>query len=143
MLVDFQRKPRSGDLAVGQIRCPLCQGDLVRARRRSVDRLRSLFVPVKRYRCENFRCQWEGNVSSRRATGAAGNAPVEGDIGGWSDHVPVAFVVSMVLAVAGIAFVLMFSTMESTFWFDEGERNTSSSFYEPTPERSAPRTASR
>ncbi len=47
--------------------CPCCQGKLLRERRRIVDRLRSLIRPVKRYRCENFACQWVGNMANADA----------------------------------------------------------------------------
>lgn len=47
-----------------QVTCPCCQGKLVRERRRIVNRLRSLMRPVKRYRCENFACQWRGNIAN-------------------------------------------------------------------------------
>src|SRR5205823_585981 len=42
--------------------CPLCGERLVRMRRRSVDRLLSVFFRVYRFRCVNFQCQWEGSV---------------------------------------------------------------------------------
>ena len=48
--------------------CPHCGGDLMRIRRRPVDRLLSVFVPVRRFRCVNFRCIWEGNVRRSRCT---------------------------------------------------------------------------
>ena len=46
--------------------CPLCaDGNLIRIRRRAIDRLLSLFGLVYRYRCPNFSCQWEGNLRVR------------------------------------------------------------------------------
>lgn len=39
----------------------MCKGWLIRIWRRPVDRLYSYFVPVHRFRCENFSCGWEGN----------------------------------------------------------------------------------
>jgi len=42
--------------------CPLCHGTLIRTPRRPIDRLRSLFTPVQRFRCERFTCQWVGNI---------------------------------------------------------------------------------
>lgn len=56
-----------GDRAADHIRhiqrsCPLCHGTLIRTPRRPVDRLRSLFTPVQRFRCERFTCQWVGNI---------------------------------------------------------------------------------
>ncbi|MCD6290876.1 MAG: hypothetical protein J7M34_10275 [Anaerolineae bacterium] len=40
--------------------CPVCGGPLHRIHRRPVDRLISLFVPVRRYRCRNRDCRWTG-----------------------------------------------------------------------------------
>lgn len=40
--------------------CPICGGYSVRIRRRSIDRFRSLFGLVYRYKCQN--CQWQGNI---------------------------------------------------------------------------------
>lgn len=48
--------------SVVEIPCPRCQSVAYRVRRRWVDRLTSLFRPVRRYRCQEFRCAWEGNV---------------------------------------------------------------------------------
>ena len=147
MRVDPQRKPLSGNPTVGQITCPLCQGNLLRQRRRTVDRLRSLLSPVKRYRCDNFACQWEGNVSNRRAgvraTGMADNAPVPGHADRQADRVPAAFVVHMVLVAVGVAFVFVVSTLEPASWIGGDEQAIGSSFYEPAFERSVDRTASR
>lgn len=42
--------------------CPLCGEEVIRIRRRIVDRLQSLIRPVHRYRC---RCGWEGNLRYR------------------------------------------------------------------------------
>lgn len=47
--------------------CPLCGcGGLIRIHRRPIDRLLSLFVDVYRFRCQQFECQWEGNLMKRR-----------------------------------------------------------------------------
>jgi len=43
-------------------KCLRCAGPLTRIRRRAFDRLVSLFVPIHRYRCPYFLCQWEGNL---------------------------------------------------------------------------------
>jgi hypothetical protein len=40
--------------------CPTCGGGLRRIHRRSLDRLISVFVPVRRYRCRNNECRWQG-----------------------------------------------------------------------------------
>lgn len=53
--------------------CPQCGGRLIRMTRRAMDRALSLFVPVRRYRCQNFSCQWEGRV--RAPSDPASNTP--------------------------------------------------------------------
>jgi hypothetical protein len=40
--------------------CPLCGEDLQRTHRRRVDRIANLYVPVRRYRCRNHDCRWQG-----------------------------------------------------------------------------------
>jgi hypothetical protein len=40
--------------------CPRCGGHLHRVHRRAVDHLISLYVPVRRYSCENDECCWHG-----------------------------------------------------------------------------------
>ena len=57
--------------------CPLCHGPVVRVWRRPFDRFLSWFVPLQRYHCEAFSCQWEGNFrtpadSDGPATGHSG-----------------------------------------------------------------------
>lgn len=48
-------------------RCPMCgEPGLIRVHRRPVDRLLSLFVGLQRFRCPQFECQWEGNLSKHR-----------------------------------------------------------------------------
>lgn len=46
--------------------CPRCKGSVVRTRRRLIDRLISVIVPVYRYRCVALGCQWRGNMRQRR-----------------------------------------------------------------------------
>ena len=46
--------------------CPKCAGVLVRVPRRLIDRVTSIFSPVKRYYCPLFSCQWKGNLSSEQ-----------------------------------------------------------------------------
>lgn len=48
--------------SVAEVHCPRCQAVAYRVRRRWIDRLISLFRPVRRYRCHEFRCDWEGNI---------------------------------------------------------------------------------
>jgi hypothetical protein len=40
--------------------CPLCGKDLRRTHRRRRDRILNLYVPVRRYRCRNRDCGWNG-----------------------------------------------------------------------------------
>jgi hypothetical protein len=51
--------------------CPLCQIPILRVRRELGDRLLSLVVPVRRYRCASMVCGWEGLVASRRSRKAS------------------------------------------------------------------------
>jgi hypothetical protein len=39
---------------------------LARVHRRLIDRVISVFWSVRRYRCETFSCQWEGNLHQKR-----------------------------------------------------------------------------
>jgi hypothetical protein len=51
--------------SVASERCPAC-GDIVsRIPRRPIDRILSVFVSMRRYRCPNVLCVWEGNVRDR------------------------------------------------------------------------------
>lgn len=105
--------------------CPCCQGKLVRERRRVVDRLRSLFRPVRRYRCENFACQWTGTlanpVAGSSGSGGVAGAPSAVDEDQRTRGIPASFVVHMVLVAVGVVFVLVYSTMEPAVSFDETE----------------------
>ena len=42
------------------LRCPRCTGGVHRVHRRRGDRVVSLFIPVRRYRCSNKECRWCG-----------------------------------------------------------------------------------
>ena len=46
--------------------CPRCGGELERVRRRFVDRVISVLWAVRRYRCRNVLCVWEGNLHQKR-----------------------------------------------------------------------------
>jgi hypothetical protein len=52
--------------------CPQCAAMLVRMPRRAIDRFLSRFVPVQRYRCERFLCQWQGNLRVDALPGVGG-----------------------------------------------------------------------
>lgn len=49
--------------------CPRCQGRAYRVPRRLVDRLISIFVPIRRYSCCSPRCGWVGNVRRKQYFG--------------------------------------------------------------------------
>lgn len=62
-----ETRARRGDAPpVGAPLCPRCQGRLVRVHRRAVDHLVSVVYHVRRYRCTNITCEWEGNLRRRR-----------------------------------------------------------------------------
>jgi hypothetical protein len=42
--------------------CPVCNASTHRIPRRFIDLLRSIFMPVRRYRCQSMKCTWEGNL---------------------------------------------------------------------------------
>jgi hypothetical protein len=42
--------------------CPVCNAPTHRISRRFIDRLLSIFMPVRRYRCQSMKCTWEGNL---------------------------------------------------------------------------------
>jgi hypothetical protein len=47
----------------GSPACPVCgQYKLSRIRRRPIDHVMSIFGRLRRYRCYEFSCQWEGNL---------------------------------------------------------------------------------
>lgn len=53
-------------------RCALCAGNLIRTPRRAIDHLWNVFVPVQRYRCSRFSCQWVGNLRVGNASNDSG-----------------------------------------------------------------------
>lgn len=56
--------------------CPHCGGDLTRIRRRAVDHVLSVLLPVRRFRCRDFGCIWVGNVRARRCIVGYAQVPV-------------------------------------------------------------------
>lgn len=46
--------------------CPRCDGPIDRIPRLALDRLVSLVVPLRRYRCCTPACAWEGTLRTRR-----------------------------------------------------------------------------
>ncbi|MBP6850872.1 MAG: hypothetical protein KA164_04675 [Rhodoferax sp.] len=96
--------------------CPQCKGPTIRVARRQVDRLSTWMVSARRYRCQSFQCQWEGNVRLK----SAGIAPVAAQQ--WADEgapgsVSRVFLLSMALALAGLTYILV-STY--TDWLEPG-----------------------
>ena len=106
--------------STGSHACPQCNGNLLRTWRRPIDRFSSRFVPVHRYRCDSFQCQWEGNFRIDRSAfsidGAASGDTDTAAAGLQEDAhpraLPRSFVVHMVLAVAGALFVVIFTTTD-------------------------------
>ena len=47
------------------VRCPHCSKRAHRMRRRWIDRILSLFTPVRRYWC--YECHWQGNLDAEHA----------------------------------------------------------------------------
>lgn len=45
--------------------CPECGSRLGKIHRRTVDRIRSILVPVNRFKCQNRDCEWVGNIKQR------------------------------------------------------------------------------
>jgi hypothetical protein len=52
--------------AVAGVRCPRCQGTIIRVRRRTLDRLINLVLTRHRYRCTAVGCGWEGRIRPLR-----------------------------------------------------------------------------
>jgi uncharacterized membrane protein YeaQ/YmgE (transglycosylase-associated protein family) len=57
--------------------CPQCRrsgssGHLMRVHRRFIDRVMSLFRPLRRYRCQSRDCDWEGNLPAGRTPARGG-----------------------------------------------------------------------
>ena len=57
--------------------CPRCDGQLVRIRRRLIDRLYSLVVPVRRFRCGTMGCTWKGNLGKDKYLAGADPGTVD------------------------------------------------------------------
>ncbi len=67
----YHRTPDDPDRLPAAPACPRCTSKMERIRRRFLDRVASLVVPVRRYRCPHFSCQWEGLRRRRRAEPAS------------------------------------------------------------------------
>ena len=107
-----RRKTYSG---ISKRSCPDCAARLVRIARRPVDRLSSLFVPVKRYRCRTFMCGWEGNLLWSAGTNTvASGAGVDGvprpESGSGSRRTPMLIAASFALVAGAIALVFLLAS---------------------------------
>lgn len=58
---------------LGRPMCPRCLSGVNRVPRRALDRLISLVVPVRRYRCRALACAWEGALRNSRFDLQPGN----------------------------------------------------------------------
>lgn len=147
MQVQPQRDPQPTCFGAGRGTCPSCNGKLIRERRRMVDRLQSLVRPLRRYRCDNFGCQWVGNIPRKKsdisASGVAQGIASPNDADAPTRLVPASVIVQMVLVAAGALFVVWYGTMESTPQLEEGEPTLGSVFQAPIAQPPALLTESR
>ena len=99
-------------------KCPLCQGHLIRTPRRAKDRLRCIFAPARRYRCDRFSCQWVGNLAAHSraiadaTSDSAWRTVTRSGFESRPRKIPISFVVHMVLAGVGMVLVLIIATTD-------------------------------
>lgn len=95
--------------------CPECQGATFRVWRRPVDRVSAFLMPTRRYRCQSFQCQWEGNIRQRALAAPTGSStPAHA---GDAPGLPRIFLLSMAFALAAAAFIVVATT---TDWLEPG-----------------------
>lgn len=104
--------------------CPMCGKVLNRMRRRAIDRMVSVFVPFKRFRCRDVSCQWEGNLRTTlqkpsavpdvSESGSAQRTRASG--GRASGGLPKSFVINMCLVFVGLLAVIAVTTTD--MWSD-------------------------
>ena len=88
--------------------CPKCRSALQRVWRRPIDRFVSLFVPVHRFRCEKFVCQWAGNLRVRDTLGPSVQPETDNILlNPVPARVPRTFIGSMVLVAVGIVAIIL------------------------------------
>ncbi len=119
MLITQVNMPRPDiDEPTDATRCPDCNTAMFRVWRRPVDRLSAWLVPTRRYRCQSFQCQWEGNVRlmPMGVPSAPGGRP-EVHQGGEQTSVSRVFLLSMAVALASGIFILVSSY---TDWLEPG-----------------------
>lgn len=73
-IISADRSAYAASSQTGRLLCPHCLGSLSRVRRDLLDRLISVFVPVRRYRCPTMRCEWEGLLRISRVTPPVGDS---------------------------------------------------------------------
>jgi len=102
--------------------CPQCgQHRLVPVARRWADRLIGLFVSVRRFRCRNMECRWEGNlVKSRMLRRTVGQVPKMEKQIDWLMLGGIAF---MVLTVVIIIAALLIGWLDGSLEGYEGLLN--------------------
>ena len=88
--------------------CPKCRSALQRVWRRPIDRFVSLFVPVHRFRCEKFVCQWAGNLRVGDTLGPSVQPETDNILlNPVPARVPRTFIGSMVLVAVGIVAIIL------------------------------------
>jgi hypothetical protein len=98
--------------AQAQPSCPECQGATLRIWRRPVDRLSALLMPSRRYRCQSFQCQWEGNIRQRPRAMSSGTYTSDDP-----SSLSRVFLLSMAIALAAATFIVIATTTE---WLEPG-----------------------
>jgi hypothetical protein len=66
------------------IRCPQCNGDLRQVHRRLSERLVGWYVPLRRYRCYNRECRWQGVRIKTSTTSHRRSLPSGGELLFWA-----------------------------------------------------------
>ena len=104
----------------GKKPCPQCNAGLFRIPRHMTDRVTGLVVPVHRYRCDSFTCQWEGTLRVTRRDFSVTDVGSGGTITDgvpWPLYAPrrkapASFVANMVLSGVGVVLVMVLATTD-------------------------------
>lgn len=103
--------------------CPHCgQHALVQTSRRSIDRFIGLFVNLRRYRCNNMECGWQGNlIKSRLFKRTMGG--VSKDTTNW-----------LMIAGNSVLFLIILLLLVALIigWIDGSLEGAEGLFYRPT-----------
>ncbi len=62
--------------ALTVITCPVCGSELRQVHRQPIERLIDWYIPLRRYRCRNHDCNWEGLKVKAAKTGGRGLSPL-------------------------------------------------------------------